>query len=124
MEPSITVCSLRHNEMAELPPDYADLLGGGLSLRDHGVEEVALERGDALLAVRSLARAGIPILGGDFWWITASEGKVVGTWYAEQKPAETDAEFATRSCRMAEEYIYHVPEPVTGRAWFTIVVRQ
>jgi hypothetical protein len=46
--------------------EYETLLGSkGVSLESLGLEEVALQRADALLAISALRRAGVAILGGD-----------------------------------------------------------
>lgn len=108
--------------MIELPVAYENLLSTGRSLGDHGICEIGLCRDDALKGVEVLRHAGIPVLGGDEWILGTDNDRVVGTWYSERTPRETDEEFAERSWHETESYIESAAEPSHGAQLFVLVI--
>jgi hypothetical protein len=85
----------------------------GISLQSRygiGMRDIALSREDAMLAVNLLQRASIPILGGDVYFKkTTGIESAYANWHSDPTDGEDRANFVTRSCREALNYIAGFP---------------
>src|SRR5215203_768096 len=98
-------------EDGSLWSEYETLLGRvGIPLDTLGLEEVALRRSDALMAVSILVRNVSPILGGDVYW---QRGGIVepayANWATQPQTGESKEARAARSGEEAVEYIKGFP---------------
>lgn len=101
----------------------AILLASGVSLADLGLQEVALPRTDALLAVDALRSAGRAILGGDVYH--RQNGSIVSAWAnwsVEAKPLEGPVSYLQRSWDTAQHYLKAYPEHLGIEPLFSIVI--
>jgi hypothetical protein len=103
--------------------EYQRLLESkGLSLREHGVRDIALERADALLAVELLRKASIPILGGDVYFKRESGIELAyANWHSDPMPGEDRDRFVNRSGLETENYIKSFPSS-DAPALFALVI--
>jgi hypothetical protein len=93
--------------------DYKRLLEDkGIPLLDLGLREIALERDDALQAVKLLQKASVPILGGDVYFRRKSGiESAYANWHSDQAPSEGRDCYVTRSCLKTENYIKKFSSP-------------
>jgi hypothetical protein len=101
------------------------LIERGVSLARMNVRDVGFRRDDALLAVKFLKDAEIPILGGDVWY--GREGHfepAYANWYTNPNPDENQYSYSNRSCEAAEQYLRNFPEQADVEQLFVLVIRQ
>lgn len=82
----------------------------GISLQDIGIEDIALNREDAIFAIDLLRQSAIPILGGDVY--IRNSGRIdhaYANWHSDPKANETRDQFAERSCLEARRYVSDYP---------------
>jgi hypothetical protein len=104
--------------------EYQALLNSrGVSLERLGSRGYALERSDALLAVKQLREATLPILGGDVYYDLPSGIEFAyAAWSCSRQRGEELFQYLTRSWSESESYIRTFPEPENGRVLFALVV--
>jgi hypothetical protein len=93
----------------------------GVSLDSLGSKEVALDRRNALEAVKLLAEDRIPILGGDVYFY--HEGRMTvayANWYTEREADESEGVYLQRSWEKAKDYISHFPESAEKTPMFVL----
>jgi hypothetical protein len=93
------------------PPEYQRLIEcKGISLRELGVDDVALKREDAISAIELLQTSAISILGGDVYNQSANRTELAyANWHCEPTTNESRAQFAERSCIESKQYIADYP---------------
>lgn len=93
------------------PTEYQRLIEcKGISLRELGVDDVALNRKDAISAIELLQTSSIPILGGDVYNQSANHTDLAyANWHCEPTTNESHAQFAERSCIESKQYIANYP---------------
>ena len=86
----------------------------------------SVERCDALLAVKFLKDAEIPILSegmfGTVARVTSSQHTRIGTLI--RNPDENQYSYSNRSCEAAEQYLRNFPEQADVEQLFVLVIRQ
>jgi hypothetical protein len=105
--------------------DYQNLLKSrGFPLIEVlGINEVALMREDALVAVELLRYASVPILGGDLYVQRGTSVESACTnWFTNCIPGESEEHYLVRSWNNAEKFIKELPELNAGRPLFVFVV--
>lgn len=107
-----------------IPEDYKQLLGGkGIVLKALGVNDIALERNDALLAVEFLRNAEVPILGGDVYLERARGIELAyANWHCDPSQDEDRSHYLQRSWSTAESYVKSYPEPADAKVLWAFVV--
>jgi len=99
------------------------LAAKGISLEPLGLREVALNRGDALSAIRILRDVPAPILGGDVYFRrNGSMAIAYANWHVDRETGEQLDDFVERSCRQAEKYIDAFPHRTEEDPLFVLVV--
>jgi len=103
---------------------YQNLLDAkGISLRELGIQDMALERGDALAAVELLRKASTPILGGDVYVKRKANIELAyANWYSDPNPNEASNDYLRCSWHATENYIKNFPEPMDGEPLFVLVI--
>lgn len=82
----------------------------GISLQEIGIDDVALNREDAICAIDLLRTSAIPILGGDVYIKNAGRIDLTyANWHSDPRANETRDQFAERSCLEARRYISDYP---------------
>src|SRR5262245_2201191 len=92
--------------------DYNQLLSQkGISLSALGIQDIALMREDAQLAVDLLSCAKLPILGGDVYF-SSSKGieQAYANWYTERQNCEEWTVYLQRSWEDSFRYIRDFPQ--------------
>jgi hypothetical protein len=89
-----------------------------------GINETALEREDALVAIQLLRKAAIPILGGDVYLqrSTALE-HTASSWSTNYLQNETDDSYLARSLSDTERFIRQLREVSGATPLFVFVIR-
>ena len=96
------------------PLDYQQLIeSSGISLRELGIADIALNREDAIRAIDLLQASATPILGGDVYIMKPNRIEhAYANWHSDPIATETRAQFAERSCSEAKRYIADYPSSV------------
>jgi hypothetical protein len=91
--------------------EYQQLIENcGISLQSLGIDDIALNREDAICATDLLCTSTIPILGGDVYIKKANRIELAyANWHSDPSSNETRAQFAERSCSEAKQYIFDYP---------------
>ena len=87
------------------------------------INDIALTRVDALLAVKLLRGASVPILGGDLYF--ERDGRIEldsASWCTDPKPGEGCEDYLARGWSNSEAFIKKIPEPSHGTVLFSIVI--
>ena len=92
-------------------PEYQRLIEcKGISLRELGIDDIALNREDAIGAIELLQTSAIPILGGDVYNQKANRIELAyANWHSEPTTTESRTQFAERSCIESKRYIADYP---------------
>ena len=92
-------------------PEYQRLIERkGISLRELGIADFALNRKDAISAIELLQTSAIPILGGDVYNQKANHIELAyANWHSEPTKNESRGQFAERSCIESKQYITDYP---------------
>lgn len=102
---------------------YQDFLGKkGRSLSSLNIRGRALQRIDALDAVKVLRSLELPILGGDVYF--ERDGLIEPAycnWHAEKLDEESFSDFVERSCEITQSYIERFPETIDRVSLFVFV---
>lgn len=104
------------------PEDIGEILKIGKSLFGDGINNWALSKDQALIAIAKLHSIGVPILGGDVYIL---KDKVFSAnydnWYCDQLPQEEQSVFLNRSIAKARHFIevYKSQEP--EKTFFVLV---
>ena len=106
--------------------DFMTLLDKkGVSLLMLRIQDIALERDDALLAVKLLERASMPILGGDVYFERNSAIEPAhANWYTDRGRDEAYDSYLRRSWEGAMKYITTFPKRTDVKPLFSLVIRK
>ena len=106
------------------PQDYKHLLETkGIPLRELGIQDIALEREDALLAVQFLRKASIPILGGDVYLKRGAKIELAyADWHSDPHRGEDLDRYFERSWAGTENYLRSFSQPPDAMPLFSLVV--
>lgn len=109
-----------------IPEKFFEVLNAkGRPLQEIGVNEIALQRPDALKAIEALQDTQVAILGGDVLRVLNGRPAYTGdNWYSEQGGNESLTGFLKRSWEIAEQYIRSYPDPEDGTVLYTLVVSE
>ncbi len=100
------------------------ILSAGLEINRLGVNNWALTREQALVAIKEFERQKITVLGGDVYELVDDKpDSNYDNWYCDQEQGETSNDFIVRSCNHAREYISKYKNP-RGRDTFFVIVAQ
>jgi len=89
-----------------------------------GIQEIALAREDARVAIELLRKAAIPILGGDVYLQRSAVLEHSFTsWSTNVLPNETNDSYLKRSLTDAEKFIRELDEVSGGTPLFVFVIR-
>ena len=78
----------------------------GVSLAEHGIEEYALPRRDALAAIDMAGVAGLPILGGDVVHLEHGRLRYPGdSWHCDRQAGEPYEDYVQRSLFESKAYV-------------------
>jgi hypothetical protein len=105
-------------------PTYLQFLAStGMSLQQLGLEDIALQREDALTAVEILQQQSIPILGGDVYFVRDGRAEpAYANWHCDSRTDERPADYLSRSCQDARQYITAFPDRDGVTPVFVLVV--
>jgi hypothetical protein len=104
------------------PSEVKEILGIGISLDVIGVNNWALSKEQALIALEKLFSIGVPILGGDVYTISNGEiNSQYDNWYCERLQDETSMEFVNRSFVSANRYVQNYNSENIDSIYFVIV---
>lgn len=105
-------------------PSYAQLLASkGVSLQQLGLDDIALPRADALIALELLQQQSVPILGGDVYVVRGDRTELAhANWHSDPRADESRADYVARSCQDARTYIAAYPHRDGETPVFVIVV--
>jgi hypothetical protein len=103
--------------------DYHTLLvNNGIQLGIPGLEDIALQRADALYAVKLLRTTAIPILGGDVWLRRGSKIELAyANWHTDGEIGEDKGAYLQRTWDSTERYIREFPVPTDAEPLFVLV---
>lgn len=110
--------------MNKFPQDFLDILARhGRDLKSAGVDGVALPKGAALDALRTLGLGSrIPILGGDvFRVVNGAISLSYENWDCKSTGDPTTEKYLKDSLIQAEEYIRSFPDPEDGTVFYQLV---
>lgn len=103
--------------------DVGKLLQCGISLRDLGVENWALDKGQVNSVLETIAEFGRPILGGDVYQLRAGKLYLAySNWSCEILNDEPFSKYVKRSIEVARNYVTQYPSHDTEPALFALVV--
>ena len=82
----------------------------GISLESIGLQSRALTREESLTAIDFLQQVGIPILGGDVYYVEhGAIQPAYANWHVDRGEHESDQDFASRSWQFARQYLRDFP---------------
>jgi hypothetical protein len=82
------------------------ILDLGVSLESIGIKNWALNKTDALNAIKMLENSRIPVLGGDVYKLVGNAvEQTYDNWYCNQEAGESNDDFLCRSLNTARKYI-------------------
>lgn len=97
----------------------------GLALSMLGLADIALRREDALEAIEILGDDGVPILGGDVFFLQDDDVRLAyANWHTEKRPSEDDVAYRRRSCLETSNYIGSFPNRTGVIPLFVIVPKE
>lgn len=109
-----------------IPTKYKGLLDlNGISLsKDFGIDDVALRKDDALVAIDILEASGVSILGGDvFFYKCGSVELAYANWFTEERYGESPDMYVARSCLESRRYIKDFRASNGMEPIFVLVIR-
>jgi len=103
---------------------YTKLLADeGIRLTSLGLDEIALSRENAMMALDIFVEERIPVLGGDVYFLkNARVSPAYANWYTERSAEEPVSSFAERTWVESREYIGKFIEPPDMGALFVFVL--
>lgn len=107
----------------KLPIEYERLLESvGIPLGMPGTQDIALSRQHALLGIRLLRSAAIPVLGGDVFFCEKGSVKLAyANWSSNKRLDESLISFCERSCTEAQRYISEFSAEKNNEPLFVLV---
>ncbi len=104
--------------------DIEKILGIGVSLSSVGIDNWALNKIQAMLAIDEFEKHKIPILGGDVYEILDGYPEAnYDSWYCDKNANETLENFAKRSICYARDYIESYSNSSGQEAYFVFVTQ-
>jgi hypothetical protein len=98
------------------------LVNKGVQLNRPSLKDIALQRADALCAVKLLRTTAIPILGGDVWFRRG--GKIepaYANWHTDGEIGEDKGAYLQRTWDSTERYIREFPVHADAEPLFVLV---
>lgn len=91
--------------LREMPEDLRER---AFDLRTQGVAEFAFPIEDVLRVISTIEEHHWTLLGGDVWRRTVDGAKPTGdSWFADQRPGETEEGFRTRAIGALRDFVKH-----------------
>lgn len=104
--------------------DVRNILAGGIPLSSIGVDNWALTKEQAMLALEEFERRNMPVLGGDVYeLVDAYPEPNYDNWYCDRNANESIEDFVARSVHYARDYIERYSNP-SGHETFFVLVAQ
>lgn len=98
------------------------ILSYGYSLSQIGVNNWALTKEEALLALDKLLEIQVPILGGDVYHKSGETfHSNYDNWYCDQIEGELKADYLTRSIDVARQYIINYQAETSNTVYFALI---
>lgn len=106
------------------PEDVEKILKSGMSLSSLGIDNWALNKDTALLAIEEFRRHRIPILGGDVYEVIGGYPEAnYDNWYCDRNTNESLEDFVVRSVNYTRDYLDHYTSSSGREAFFSLVAR-
>ena len=98
------------------------ILEGGISLSSFGINNWALNKDQAMLAIDEFERHKIPILGGDVYEMVDGYPEAnYDNWHCDRNADEELEDFVVRSVDCARDYIESYSNPRGQEVYFVLV---
>ena len=99
-----------------------DLFAQGRYLGDIGIKNWALLQEQALNVIARLELLGVPILGGDVYYLSGKKLQpALDNWYINRERQESLSDFVTRSITVSRDYVRHFRPRSGDVALFVII---
>ena len=100
------------------------ILEVGRALTEHGSNNWALTRADALVAITAIERESRLLLGGDVWVATNGGLSTTGdSWHFEPNPDQAREQNVRDAAGKAKAYVTAYPDRRDGVPYFELVVQ-
>ncbi|MBE0437075.1 MAG: hypothetical protein IBX56_14885 [Methylomicrobium sp.] len=104
--------------------DVKKILEGGISLSSVGIDNWALDKNQATLAIDEFERHKIPILGGDVYEMVDGYPEAnYDNWYCDRNANEELEDYVARSVGRARDYVESYSSPSGQEAYFVLVAQ-
>lgn len=102
--------------------DIRKTLEKGISLSNIGIDNWALSKDQAILAIDEFEKLKIPVLGGDVYEMVGGSLELIyDNWYCNQNVDEDLEHYVVRSTSRARNYIKGYNNPRGREVFFTLV---
>jgi CO dehydrogenase/acetyl-CoA synthase beta subunit len=102
--------------------DVKKILEKGVSLSSVGIDNWALNKDQAMLAIDEFEKHKIPVLGGDVYEIVDGYPEAnYDNWYCDRNANEDLEGFVARSVGYARDYIENYSNPSGRETYFVLV---
>ena len=99
------------------------IVEAGRPLTEHGSNNWALTRAQALVAIRAIEHESRVLLGGDVWLASDDTFSTTGdSWHFEPNPQNSRSTNASNSAAKAMAYVTAYPDRADGVPYFELVV--
>lgn len=99
------------------------IVSNGIALHEQGVNNWALPKRQALVALNKFENEKISVLGGDVYELNNNEPESnYDSWYCDKEPGESSDDYMVRSVNKARAYIFNYNSPNKRQELFVLVV--